>query len=459
MTLSGISMIAPWTGGGGVSRYSPGAKERRYCRKMKIAFIVPQFPALSETFILNQITGLMDRGHHVDIYPIDYRLTDMPKIHPDVIKYSLLERTYYPPTVPTRHAVAICKLIALIVANCYRDRLCGLRLLNAFRRGKKPRLLRLIYLATLILRNGPYDIVHCQFGPLGLKALYLRKLGVLSGRVITSFRGCDVSMYLHECGDDVYKELFKEGDCFLPNCDYFKRRIIKLGCEEEKIIVHRSGIDCEKFFFSPRQRDGDGRTRIVTVGRLVEKKGIEYGIRAVAKVSMVNRNVEYSIIGDGPLRAALQELILALDVNRVVKLLGHRDQREIIEVVGRSHIFIAGSVTAKSGDQDAPVNTLKEAMAMGLPVIATQHGGIPELVEDGVSGFLVPERDADALGDRLAHLIEHPEIWPEMGRAGRRVVEEHYDMKKLNDELVSIYEAILKRDVKRARKHGYIGVC
>jgi colanic acid/amylovoran biosynthesis glycosyltransferase len=109
--------------------------------------------------------------------------------------------------------------------------------------------------------------------------------------------------------------------------------------------------------------------------------------------------------------------------------------------------FLAPSVTAADGNQDAPVNTLKEAMAMGLPVISTYHGGIPELVEDGVSGFLVPERDAKAIAQKLDYLISHPEIWVQMGRSGRRQVEDKYDMEKLNDELVKIYQNSLSLEI------------
>jgi len=85
------------------------------------------------------------------------------------------------------------------------------------------------------------------------------------------------------------------------------------------------------------------------------------------------------------------------------------------------------------------VNVLKEAMAMGLPVVSTWHGGIPEIVQDGVSGFLVPERDVDALVEKLQYLIDHPEIWLNMGQAGREYVLTHYEMNGLSDRLVEIY--------------------
>ena len=119
-----------------------------------------------------------------------------------------------------------------------------------------------------------------------------------------------------------------------------------------------------------------------------------------------------------------------------------KNQQEIIEILDKSQIFVAPSVTASDGNQDAPINVLKEAMAMGLPVVSTYHGGIPELVEDGISGFLVPERDVDALAEKLGYLIEHPEIWPQMGKAGRAYVEKNYDINRLNDRLVEIYQQI-----------------
>lgn len=247
-------------------------------------------------------------------------------------------------------------------------------------------------------------------------------------------------------GQTIYTELFGTGDFFLANCDFFRQRVVKLGCDPNKIVVHRSGLDCSKFIFIPRYPQPDGQVRIATTGRLVEKKGIEYAIRAIAKQAKVYPKLEYNIIGDGPLRETLQQLIQHLNVSHIVKLLGWKHEQEIIEILNQSHIFIAPSVTAQDGNQDAPINVLKEAMATGLPVISTYHGGIPELVEDGVSGFLVPERDVDTLAERLDYLIKHSENWAEMGCAGRAFVETHYDLHKLNDRLVEIYQHMLALD-------------
>ena len=409
---------------------------------MKIAFIVGRFPVLSEAFILNQITGLIDRGHQVDIYALEgYQLEE--KVHPDVEKYNLLEHTFYAPTIPENYVWRTLKGMWLLTTNFWKNPAACLQAINIFKYGKKAASLRILYTAIPFLESQPYHIIHSQFGIYALEVMFVRDVGALKGKLISSFRGYDISWYIQEKGDRVYDQLFKTADFFLTNCDFFKRRILKLGCDSNKVLVHRSGINCSRFAFNTRHPAADGVFRIATTGRLIEKKGIEYAIQAVAKVAENYPNIEYNIIGDGNLKERLQQIIAELKIQDKVNLVGWKNQREIIEILDKSHIFIASSVTAADGNQDAPVNTLKEAMAMGLPVIGTLHGGIPELIEDGVSGFLVPERDADAIAKKLIHLIEHPEKWPQMGKAGRAYVEQHYETNKLNDELVDIYQQLV----------------
>jgi colanic acid/amylovoran biosynthesis glycosyltransferase len=408
---------------------------------MKIAFIVGNFPVLSETFILNQITGLISRGHEVDIYAIQ---TDLNlKSHPDVEKYHLLAHTYYQAKIPENYLWRLLKSLGLIIKNFPKAPLMLLRSLNIFKYGKQAASLRLLYSAIRLVKAQAYDIIHCQFGTFALEGMILRDIGAIKGKLITTFRGYDISWFVKEYGEDIYRPLFAKGEFFMANCEYFRQRAIKLGCDQKKIVVHGSGIDCSQFPFKARYPDSDGKICIATTGRLVEKKGIEYSIRAFAKVAKKYSNIEYNIIGDGLLKEKLQQLIDDLNLTDKVKLRGWKTRPEIIEILQQSHIFIAASVTAQDGNQDAPVNTLKEAMAMGLPVIGTLHGGIPELVKDGISGFLVPERDADAIANKLSYLIEHPEIWSLMGQAGRIYVESRYDINKLNDELVQIYRQVM----------------
>ncbi len=117
----------------------------------------------------------------------------------------------------------------------------------------------------------------------------------------------------------------------------------------------------------------------------------------------------------------------------------------MIESLNKSHIFILSSVTASNGDQEGIPNALKEAMAMGLPVISTDHSGIPELIEDGISGFLVPERDIAALVDRIEYLINHPEQWNKITAAARKTIEEKFDMEQESDKLEIILQNLVHK--------------
>jgi len=404
---------------------------------MRIAFLVHDFPMLSETFILNQATGLIERGHHVDIFT--NRIHDDHKIHPDVEKYGLVQHTYRLPAIPKAFIPRFVIGCWLFLRNFLRNPALFLRSLNFFRHGFSTFGLRLVYYATVLADKAPYDIVHSQFGTQSFAGVCFSQLIDPKPSLVTTFRGYDISTYVQTNGPQSYDLVFRQGDLFLANCEYFRQRAIQLGCHPEKIFVHRSGIDCNKFPFVPRHRPSDRGVRLVTTGRLVEKKGIEYAIRAVSKLLSSYPNLQYQIIGDGPLKLQLQQLINALRINHAVHLLGWKNEQEIAAILKDADLFLAPSVTAKDGNQDAPVNVLKEAMAMGLPVVSTWHGGIPELVQDGVNGFLVPERDVEALVDRLDHLLRHPEIWPELGRAGRHRVETHYNLHKLNDQLVERY--------------------
>ena len=208
------------------------------------------------------------------------------------------------------------------------------------------------------------------------------------------------------------------------------------------------GIDCKKFTFTLRKPPINDAVKVVTIARLVEKKGVEYAIRAVAKVAKNKPNIKYTIVGDGLLREDLQSLIEQLNVADIVKLIGWKQQEQVVEILSNSDILLAPSVTAHNDDQEGIPVVLMETMAMGLPIISTQHSGIPELVQDGVSGYLVPERDVDALAEKLNYLIEHPELWSSMGLAGREFVEDNYNIDKLNDKLIKIFNNTLEPEEK-----------
>lgn len=414
---------------------------------MKIAVMVNEFPSLSQTFILNQIVGLIRRGHDVHIFAEKAGMDN--KVHDDYTKYGLLERTYYY-QISNNKIVKLLKGIFCLMKYTPHNHKVMVRALNILKYGKKARSFYLLFLSIPFLERSPFDIIHCQFGTLGPKAILLKQIGAINSKIVTSIRGFDVTMIL-EKNPGIYLELFREGDLFLPVCQSLKERLIKAGCNEEKIMVHYSGIDCSQFKYSQRKRISGECIKVLTIARLVEKKGVAFAIEAVASLISKGEKISYMIIGDGILREHLQQMIERTGVEQQVRLLGWKTQEEIKLFLADSHVLIAPSLTSETGDQEGIPNVIKEAMASGLPVISTLHSGIPELVTDGVSGLLVPERDTGSLADALAHLIRHPEICDKMGHAGRNYVIENFDIDKLNHQLVQAYQHLLNEDTSRRK--------
>ncbi len=408
---------------------------------MRIAFVVGEFPKPSETFILGQITGFLQRGHEVTI--IAERPGPQAFIHPDVERCRLVERVCYGPELTGRRLEQLRLAGTVLARGASSRRGWGiLRRLLAPRRsstGNRPPV-------------AAHDAIIAHFGHVGLEALRLREAGALQGRLVTFFHAYDMSVFLRECGERVYEPLFRHGDLFLPVSRFWQQRLRKLGCPPERTVVHPMGIDCARFSFSLRQPGSDGVIRLVSVARLVEKKGIAYALRSLAQVVPRHPVLEYTIIGEGPLRRELETLTQKLQLQRHVHFAGWVGQEALVGALSRMHLFLAPSVTAGNGDLEGVPVALMEAMASGLPVLSTAHAGIPELVEDGVSGLLAPERDIEALAGNIRRLLATPASWPGMARAGRARIEKGFDIEKLNDRLVEKLQKLqAARDRERLR--------
>ena len=405
---------------------------------MKIAFITGYFPSLSETFIQDQITGLLDMGQEIEIYawpnPRD------SKVHPDVEKYDLMERVRYF-HMPRNKVHRFCKAVFLLLFNLYKGPIKIFKSLNIFKYHRKASSLKLFYMLVPFLGK-EFDIIHCHYGVHGLIGEFLKEVG-FPGKLVTSFHGADANSYPRIAGKDVYKNLFRAGDLFTANTNFTKQQIVRLGCNENKIVVLPVGLRIERFKFSPKKLRPGEQVKVLTVGRLVEKKGVEYAIRAIAEIAVKHKNFLYVIAGDGPLKDTLELLVSELKMNDYIRFQGAVTQDEVLKLYQQFHIFLLPSVTAEDGDKEGQALVLQEAQAMGLPVISTLHNGIPEGVEDGRSGFLVPEKDVAALAGAIEYLMLNPDKWGEMGKRGRRFVENKYNINNLNQRLIRIYEHLL----------------
>lgn len=400
--------------------------------------MVGTFPALSETFVLNQITGLIERGHSVSIFA--ERASRDTEVHPDVDRFGLRGLTRYE-SLPERFPDRLMRLPSV-----WRADMPFLRSLNVLRFGSAAASLRLAWSVGMVNGATDFDIVQCHFGALGLKAALLRELGALRGRIVTAFHGEDITNYPRRFSDNVYASLFAHGDLFLPISARWNDSLTAMGCPVDRIRVHRMGVDLRHFSPAPADPRRDRPLRVITVARLVEKKGIADAILAVSRTVA---DVEYVIVGDGPLRPELESLARRSGVAGRVRFAGPLPRSGVAELLRSASVCLAPSVTAADGDIEGIPVSIMEAMAAGLPVVSTRHSAIDELVEDGVSGFLAAEHDVPALTRSLEMLAADPALRTRMGEAGHAIIAREFDAGVLAGRLEELYGALLRQPVRQ----------
>lgn len=294
------------------------------------------------------------------------------------------------------------------------------------------------YFAELIKKEN-FVLIHALFGTDGIRALpYKKKFNI---PLITDFRGNDASG-IPARRPGMYRHLFADGDLFLARSKGMKKDLIALGCPPEKILVHHSGIAVDRFEYKERTAT-DGSIRILFAGRLTEKKGAEFALRSFVEAREKYKSIELTMIGDGPEANKLRNFIKTMDLNTHVHFLGAQSHDRVIAEMQRSHILLLPSKTARSGDKEGIPNVLMEAMATGMPVLSTFHAGIPELVEHGKSGYLVPEGDLASLTEGLLYLIERQNLWQYFGKNGREKVEKDFNIYIQTEKLERIYGRLI----------------
>ena len=294
------------------------------------------------------------------------------------------------------------------------------------------------------LRTRSPRLVYAHFALDGYAALRLAKqLGV---PLVTALHGYDVTMSdealsATRLGREYLKgrtRLQKEGALFVACSAYVRRRAIERGYPADRTIVHSIGVDVTRFEPSlAHQRE----PLVLFVGRLVEKKGCRDLIEAMVEVQRRYPKAELVVIGEGPLRADCEALAAARSVR--CRFLGAQPPTVVQEWMARAAVFCVPSVVAASGDAEGFGIVFIEAQAMGLPVVSTRSGGIPEAVEDGQTGLLVPEGASRALADALLKLLQDDELWLRFSLAGRRRVLENFNLARQTERLEGIFGDLL----------------
>ncbi|KKW49569.1 colanic acid/amylovoran biosynthesis glycosyltransferase [Pantoea sp. PNA 14-12] len=407
---------------------------------MKLTFFTMRFPVASETFVLNQVTHFIDAGYDVEI--ISVFPGDLVNRHGAFDEYGLAAKTHY--LLPEEKVSLTDKLgqrLKLVLPKITRASL--LRSLNVRRYGAQSSKLLLPAIVANARQTYEADVFLVHFGYAGALANKLRELGILKGKQATVFHGADISRrhILDEHKQD-YRNLFQQSELMLPISHLWQNKLIEMGCPPEKIHVTRMGIEPEKFNFQPR--DGfHTPLRIVSVARLTEKKGLDVAVKASAMLKQRGGQFQYTIIGNGDQDKMMRDFIANEAMQDCVTMPGFKPQEEIRKALSDADIFLLPSKTAADGDMEGIPVALMEAMAVGLPVVSTFHSGIPELIENNVSGWLVKEDDADALADTLLKLSQGEVDVAPVVAAARQKVETEFNQHIAYRELAQILEQMV----------------
>jgi len=288
-------------------------------------------------------------------------------------------------------------------------------------------------------------LVHAHFGLSGPAALTLADaLGV---PLIITYHGRDATIADEEVRKSWLGREYVRGreaavrkaGLIIAVSDFIRKQLLTKGYPDSKVVVHRNGINTSYFRYTGQERE----PVVLFVGRFVQKKGCEYLLHALGQLRYEGHPVRAVLIGDGPFRPTLEKL--ATDVGADVNFAGFLPLEEVRDWLGRATVVAVPSVTATDGDCEGLPTVILEAQAMGTPVVATRHAGIPEGVLENRSALLVTERDVAGLAQAIRFFIEKPEAVSSFGAAGRAFVESRFDIVTQTRGLEDLYDRVRKR--------------
>ncbi|MDE2457938.1 MAG: glycosyltransferase [Rhodospirillales bacterium] len=290
------------------------------------------------------------------------------------------------------------------------------------------------------------DLIHAHFGVEGVYALPLAaRLGV---PLVTTFHGFDATLGpLGLLANPAWARyalgrgrLARQGGLFLAVSNFLRQKLLALDFPPERVLTHYIGVDTQAIApRSPAQEE----PIILHVARLQEVKGTEYLIRAFALIAAQHPLARLVIIGEGKLRKRLERLARETGLAERIAFLGAKPHEQVLGWMRRAAMLVLPSVKTESGREEGLGMVMLEAAASSVPGIGTRVGGIAEGIEEGVTGFLVPERDPEALSVAIATLLANPSLRLRMGEAARRRMEQQFDLTRQTAALEEIYDSLL----------------
>ncbi len=408
---------------------------------MKIATFMETFPALSETYILWHMSELIRSGQEVELYPVQQGSTE--KVHEEVHEFDLLERMHVAPPIEFSSQSGKLKFGLELMDACVRYPVEMARLYRSLRGYCAmgwPQVVR--HLAHLG-RRMEVDVLHGYFGPPGRRAQMLRESLQLEAPLVVSFLGFDLNVLPNKTPSNYYAQVFDGATALCVSSQFMKGRILELGAPEERVTVLPLGLPVKRFTYQERGHAKGEPLRLLSAARLTEVKGIEWGLRGVSLALDAGVDVRWEIFGDGPLRGELEALCKELGLDEHVTFHGFVTMDRVKEGMSRVDAALFPGVSAHDGAEEALGGAVLEAQASGMPVIASQVGGVPEAFVLGESGLLVPQKDAQAIADAIVELYSRRDAWGDMGRKGREHIEQQYDCGALNERWLAFYASLV----------------
>jgi glycosyltransferase involved in cell wall biosynthesis len=289
------------------------------------------------------------------------------------------------------------------------------------------------------LRKARIDVVLAEYGPTGEAMLPIcRRLGI---PLVVHFHGIDAFHVKLLKENAQYASILREAAAIVVVSREMEQQLLSLGCPKERLHYSCYGIDVEHFKQALPERSGK---RFLAVGRFVDKKAPHLTIAAFHQAWQQDPEMKLTMAGDGPLRESTVSLARALGVEAAVEFPGVITQDQVSSRLQQARAFVQHSVVTADNDHEGTPLSILEAMASGVPVVATRHAGIPDVVEDGVSGLLCAEQDVRTMAMNLVRLAADPALAGAMGLAGRAKAERDF---RLEDSLDRLHN-ILRRTIR-----------
>jgi colanic acid/amylovoran biosynthesis glycosyltransferase len=409
-----------------------------------IAFVVKYFPTVSETFIVNQINGLIDAGYTVKLYA--YVQVKNALIHESLKKHDLLKIVNYfikPPESKLKRFLVFIKWIFKNFFNI-KWRLV-FKTLNFFKHGKEAYTLKLFFEAQWFLVPNTFTLIHTHFGMNGNRIAKLKAIGVIpkSVKLINTFHGYDLSPEKLHLYAKQYSDLFKEADAFTVNTPYLEGLLKQVNTNNKPCYILPVGLDTS-YFKKEQEKVNTDYFDIVFCGRLIPLKAPDVCILITKRIIDLGvTNVRLHIIGDGPMKQQLHVDVQKNNLSEKVFFYGKLSQEAIKLRFQESDVFmLPGRYDEQTGRAETQGLVIQEAQAMRLPVIVSDVGGMKYGVLPNKSGFVIAENDINGFVHAIEQLILNPKMKIEFGHNGRNFVVNNYDNKVLTDALLLIYKDI-----------------